>query len=76
MLGDLDARRAPHIDAGEEEQPDDVDEMPVPGGRLEAEMLARGKWPVKARNRQTIRKIVPMMTWKPWKPVAMKKVEP
>ena len=33
-------------------------------------------WPTEARIRQTIRKIVPMRTWKPWKPVAMKKVEP
>src|SRR5579871_3723268 len=33
--------RTPHIDAGEQEQPDDVDEMPVPGGELEAEMLLR-----------------------------------
>ena len=31
----------PDIDADEQEQPDDVDEMPVPGGRLEAEMLLR-----------------------------------
>src|SRR6266542_4357410 len=33
--------RAPHIDAGEQEQPDYVDEMPVPGGELEAEVLGR-----------------------------------
>src|SRR5712692_10788360 len=33
----------PHIDAGEQEQPDHVDEMPVPGGKLEAEMLGRGE---------------------------------
>src|SRR5689334_22807749 len=39
MLDELNAGRAPHIDAGEEEQPDDVDEMPVPGGSLKAEML-------------------------------------
>src|SRR5262249_14692003 len=31
--------RAPHIDACEQEQPDDVDEMPIPGGEFEAEML-------------------------------------
>src|SRR5258707_4577643 len=30
---------APNIDAGEQEQPDHVDEMPVPGGEFEAEML-------------------------------------
>src|SRR5687768_12897227 len=35
------ARIAPDVDAGEEEQPDHVDEMPVPGGGLEAEMLFR-----------------------------------
>src|ERR1700685_3364184 len=34
---------APHIDAGEQEQPDHVDEVPVPGAELEAEMLGRGE---------------------------------
>src|SRR5688500_3020353 len=34
---------APAVDAGEEEEPDHVDEMPVPGGGLEAEMLLRGE---------------------------------
>ncbi len=33
------------------------------------------KWPRQARKRQTARNQVPMITWKPWKPVAMKKVE-
>src|ERR1043166_8424119 len=33
--------RAPDIDAGEQEQPDHVDEVPVPGGELEAQMLLR-----------------------------------
>ena len=32
---------APHVDRGEEEQPHHVDEVPVPGGELEAEMLLR-----------------------------------
>src|SRR5882672_9863443 len=32
---------APDIDADEQEQPHHVDEMPVPGGELEAEMLRR-----------------------------------
>src|SRR5260221_14570624 len=32
---------APPVDADEEEEPDDVDEMPVPGRRLEAEMVVR-----------------------------------
>ena len=32
---------APHIYAGEQEQPHHVDEMPIPGGELEAEMLFR-----------------------------------
>src|SRR5438067_617486 len=35
------AARAPHVDAGEQEQPHDVDEVPVPGGELEPEMLGR-----------------------------------
>ena len=66
----------PDIDAGEQEQPHHVDEMPVPGGEFEAEVLGRREVAGMARNRQTIRKIVPMITWKPWKPVAMKKVAP
>src|ERR1700746_446827 len=33
--------RTPHINAGKQENPDDVDEMPVPGGKLEAKMLGR-----------------------------------
>src|SRR5215217_6671450 len=33
------APAAPDIDCGEQEQPYDIDEMPVPGGRLEAEMM-------------------------------------
>src|ERR1700722_13282296 len=35
----------PDIDAGKQEQPHDVDEMPVPGGELEAEMLRRRELP-------------------------------
>src|SRR5690348_9295356 len=35
------AAGAPDVDADEQEQPDHVDEMPVPGGELEAEMLLR-----------------------------------
>src|SRR5690349_2035628 len=35
--------RPEHVDAGEEEQPDHVDEMPVPGGCLEAEMARRSE---------------------------------
>ena len=34
-------RRGPDIDADEQEQPHHVDEVPVPGGELEAEMLGR-----------------------------------
>src|SRR5438270_12891794 len=32
---------APPIDADEQEEPDDVDEMPIPGGGLQAEMMVR-----------------------------------
>src|SRR5688500_6436639 len=32
---------APPVDADEQEQPDDVDEMPIPGGRFQAEMMVR-----------------------------------
>src|SRR6516162_9043519 len=34
---------APHIDAGEQEQPDHVDKVPVPGGKLESEVLGGGE---------------------------------
>src|SRR5205085_8259922 len=39
MDGDRRVAGAPPVDAEEQEDPDDVDEMPVPGGGLEAEML-------------------------------------
>ena len=35
--------RAPDVYAGEQEQPYDVDEMPVPGSKFEAEVLFRGE---------------------------------
>ena len=57
--------RAPDINAGEQEQPDHVDKMPVPGGGLEAEMPLRVKCPAMAWYRITVRKIVPMMTCAP-----------
>src|SRR5688500_15302294 len=41
LLVEFGAPAAPDIDAKEEEQPDNVDEVPVPGRRLEAEMLTR-----------------------------------
>ena len=34
---------APDVDRSEEEQPDHIDEVPVPGRRLEADMLVRGE---------------------------------
>ena len=73
---DLTAPATPDIDGEEEEEPDDVHEMPVPGGGFEAEMLVRREVPRTARRRQTARKITPTKTWNPWKPVAMKKVAP
>src|SRR5205807_5050710 len=36
---------APNIDANEQEQPHHVDEVPVPGGKFEAEMLLRREVP-------------------------------
>src|SRR5262245_30154731 len=35
--------RTPNINARKEENPDDVDEMPVPGGKLKTEMLGGGE---------------------------------
>src|SRR5262249_16716602 len=39
LRGMRDAGRTPHINARKQENPDDVDKMPVPGGKLETEML-------------------------------------
>src|SRR5690606_18604887 len=41
VRGDRCANGCPDIDGCEQEQPDHVDEMPVPGSRLEPEMLLR-----------------------------------
>src|SRR3954453_19670983 len=41
MLGRERGAHAPPVNADEQEQPDDIDEMPVPGGRLETEMMIR-----------------------------------
>src|SRR5262249_56658594 len=38
---------APDVDAGEQKQPDHVDEVPMPGGELETEVLARLELPGK-----------------------------
>src|SRR3546814_1485525 len=35
--------RTPDIDGEEREQPDDIDEMPIPGSRFETEMLLGGE---------------------------------
>src|SRR5262249_43211050 len=40
LAGDM-RTRTPDVDAGDQEQPHHVDEVPVPGGELEAEMLFR-----------------------------------
>src|SRR5262245_4912623 len=37
--------RAPDVNASKQEDPHDVDEMPVPGGKLETEMLSRCEVP-------------------------------
>src|SRR5277367_1750097 len=37
------APRPPDVDAAEQEYPDDVDEMPIPGRELEADVMARRK---------------------------------
>ena len=34
------------------------------------------EWPFRQRNEITVSMIAPIVTWKPWKPVSMKKVEP
>ena len=34
------------------------------------------KWFKTILNKETVKKIVPIRTWKPWKPVVMKKQDP
>ena len=68
--------RAPDIDAGEQEQPDHVNEVPVPGRGLEAEMLLRLEVAGKGAEQADGQEDGSDRTWKPWKPVAMKKVAP
>lgn len=34
------------------------------------------KWNFSWRKKQTIKNVDPIITWRPWKPVATKKVEP
>src|SRR5437868_4538599 len=41
MAGRDGVTHAPPVDADEQEQPDNVDEMPVPSRRFEAEMMVR-----------------------------------
>src|SRR5215475_4387127 len=41
MAGGRAGAAEPDVDADEQEQPDHVDEVPVPGGKFEAEMLLR-----------------------------------
>ena len=55
----------PDVDAAKQEQPNHVDEMPVPGGELEPDMVPGVNWPLSARMRQTKRKITPIMTCAP-----------
>jgi hypothetical protein len=60
------------VDEYEQSEPDHVDEVPVPGYRFEREMPFRREV---ARQMHTSM-MAPSVTWKPWKPVSMKNVEP
>ena len=65
------------VDEDEQQQPDDVDEVPVPRRGLEREVMARRRsGRVIARPSITDSMIAPIVTWKPWNPVSMKNVEP
>jgi hypothetical protein len=57
-------------------EPHHVHEVPVPGRALEAEVAVGVKWPFIRRSVMNSSISMPMITWKPWKPVSMKKVEP
>jgi len=64
------------VDEDEEPQPHHVHEMPVPGHRLEREVLLGVKWPFMTRSQITTSMMAPSVTCRPWKPVSMKNVEP
>jgi len=43
---------------------------------LEGEVVIGREVPFRQRNQITASMIAPQVTWKPWNPVSMKKVEP
>jgi hypothetical protein len=64
------------VDQDIQAQPHHVDEVPVPGGAFESEMALGGEVPFIRRSVMNSSISMPTNTWKPWKPVSMKKVEP
>jgi hypothetical protein len=64
------------VDHDVQAQPDHVHKVPVPGRAFEREVVVRREVARSTRYSTTDSMIAPMVTWKPWKPVSMKKVEP
>jgi len=67
---------AHNIDAGKQEQPHHVDEMPVPGGELEAEVMRRREVSLHGADQAHDEEDRADEHIAPWETVAMKNVAP
>src|SRR6266478_6652345 len=80
------APTSPKIKKGKDEHPHKIDEVPVQAGDFDdlvmpfllvkKPRLSTSKSPRQTFRAMAIRKITPIVTWVPWKPVIMKKLEP
>src|SRR6516162_10005425 len=77
---------SPQIKEGKDEHPHQIDEVPVQAGDFDdlvmplrlvkKPRLSTSKSPLNTFRAIAIRKITPIVTWVPWKPVIRKKHEP
>ena len=56
----------------EQQDPDDVDEVPVQRGRLDGVVVRDGELAGDAAISTTLSMITPPKTWAPWNPVSVK----
>ena len=57
--------RSPPIYKSKQKQPYDINKMPIPSGKLKTKMLFRFKVSFQTSEKQTIKKMVPIITWAP-----------
>ena len=69
-------RRLQHVDDHEQTQPNDVNEVPVPGCSFEGEMMFGIKMATHRAGQNHCQHDRTNGDVKPWKPVNMKNVEP